>query len=291
MTTQRQITHRVRGRRTQDGAGVSLVRVLGNETIYDFDPILMLDSFDSTDPRDFQAGFPTHPHRGIETVTFMARGSVKHRDHLGNEATVRDGGAQWLTAGSGAFHSEYMSATDRLLGVQLWLNMPRADKMADPAYHSIPASEIREFRLDGGTLRLISGEYQGVHGHEGSHLPLSYYDISLDPHAHISLDTATDASVMAFTLQGGARIAGEQVDEKTAVKLSEGEQLTIETGEQGAEVLVMISRTLGEPVAWYGPIVMNNMGEIKTALREIEEGRFVKKALSPQTYPPTGEPE
>ncbi|MBM6993430.1 MAG: pirin family protein [Prevotella sp.] len=276
MTTDRQIVKTVKGRRAQDGAGVSLVRVLGNETIYDFDPILMLDSFDSTNPEDFSAGFPTHPHRGIEIVTFLAEGSVRHKDNLGHEAVVGDGGAQWLTAGSGAFHSEYMSATDRLLGVQLWLNLPRKDKMCPPAYHSIESHDIQEFPFDGGRLRLICGEYRGHRGYQGKYLPLDYYDIILDPHATLTIDTASEASVMAFMLQGKAVIGGDRVEEKTAVKLGDGDRLTISAADHGAEVLVMISRKLDEPVAWYGPIVMNTMGEIKTAVRELNEGTFLK---------------
>ncbi len=276
MTTDRKIIRSVRGQRAQDGAGVSLVRVLGNETIYDFDPILMLDSFDSTDPRDYNAGFPTHPHRGIETVTFLAQGSVRHKDHLGHEATVHDGGAQWLTAGSGAFHSEYLSASERLLGVQLWLNLPGKDKMCPPAYHSIDNSQIEVFPFDGGQLRLICGEYRGHRGYQGKYLPLDYYDILLDPHATLTLDTNPDASVMAFTLQGKAVIGGSMVEDKTAVKLGDGDRLTIEAGDEGAEVLVIISRKLDEPVAWYGPIVMNTMDEIKTAVNELNNGTFLK---------------
>ncbi|MGI6244030.1 MAG: pirin family protein [Prevotella sp.] len=276
MIKDRKVIKSVRGRRTQDGAGVNLVRVLGNETVYDFDPILMLDSFDTSNPEDFSAGFPTHPHRGIETVTFIADGSISHKDNLGNEATVADGGAQWLTAGSGAFHSEFLSAETRLLGVQMWLNLPKKDKMCPPAYRSIDNKDIQEFDFDGGKLRLICGEYQGHQGYQGQYLPLSYYDIILDPQAKLSLNMANDDSVMAFTLQGNANIGGSKVMEKTAVKLGEGERLVIETGDKGAEVLVMISRALHEPVSWYGPIVMNTMGEIKTAVNELNNGTFIK---------------
>lgn len=277
MKKDRKVVKSVRGRRAQDGAGVSLVRVLGNETIEDFDPILMLDSFDSTNPDDFSAGFPTHPHRGIETVTFLAQGSVRHRDNLGNEATVGDGEAQWLTAGSGAFHSEYMSATERLLGVQLWLNLPRKDKMCAPGYHSIVGDEIKEFEFPGGKLRLLAGEYMGLQGYQGKHLPLDYYDILLKPNATFELDTKNDSSVMAFTLQGRADIGGTAVGDKTAVKLSDGDRLVIATGDSGAEVLVMVTQALHEPVAWYGPIVMNTMDEIRTAVRELNDGTFVKQ--------------
>ncbi|MDY5969307.1 MAG: pirin family protein [Bacteroidales bacterium] len=276
MNKERTIITAVRGQRTHDGAGVSLVRVLGNETVQDFDPILMLDSFDTTDPKDFEAGFPTHPHRGIETVTFVAQGSIRHRDNLGNEATVGNGEAQWLTAGSGAFHSEFMSAEKRLLGVQLWLNLPQKDKMSAPAYHSIRNEDIKEFNFEGGKLRLLAGEYKGQKGYQGKYLPLDYYDIFLEPHATLELNILFESSVMAFTLQGEVKVGGATVDEKTAVKLSEGDKLTLSAGDKGAEVLVMISKALNEPVAWYGPIVMNTKEEIRTAVQELNNGTFVK---------------
>jgi len=272
----RKVIKKVRGQRTQDGAGVSLVRVLGNDTIYDFDPFLMLDSFDSTNPRDFQAGFPTHPHRGIETVTFMAEGTVSHKDNLGNSETVGNGEAQWLTAGSGAYHSEFLKATKRLLGVQMWLNLPRESKMTDPAYHSIVNDEIKEIPLEGGKLRLITGSYKEHKGFQAPNLPLDYYDIHLEPNAKVTIDTDADRSVMAFTLQGSAVISGTNVEEKTAAKLGEGDSLTIETGNEGAEVLVMSSKALNEPVAWYGPIVMNSMDEIKQTINELNDGTFIK---------------
>ena len=139
---ERKIINQVAGFRTQDGAGVNLVRVLGNKTVQDYDPILMLDSFDSENPDDYTAGFPMHPHRGIETISYLYRGQMTHRDSLGNEDTIRDGEVQWMTAGSGILHEEKLPASDKLLGVQLWLNLPAKDKMVPPTYHSIKKSEI-----------------------------------------------------------------------------------------------------------------------------------------------------
>lgn len=174
----RRVEDQVQGHRTTDGAGVSLVRVLGNETFDTFDPFLMLDAFDSTDPADYTAGFPMHPHRGIETVTFLSRGTIIHEDHLGTKAAIHDGEAQWLTAGSGAFHSEMPQPAPRMLGVQLWLNIPARQKMAaDPFYHGILSNEIQEFDLGAGTLRLIAGTYAGHSGMQGKYLPLDFYDI------------------------------------------------------------------------------------------------------------------
>lgn len=276
----RKVIKKVRGQRTQDGAGVSLVRVLGNNTMYDFDPILMLDSFDSTDPKDFEAGFPTHPHRGIETVTFMAEGSVSHKDNLGNSETVGDGEAQWLTAGSGAFHSEFMNASSRLLGLQMWLNLPKKAKMTAPTYHSITNDEIKEITIDGGKLRLITGNYKEHKGFQSPNLPLDYYDIILEPNSKFTIDTDSSRSVMVFTLQGDAVVCGTSVEEKTAAKLSEGDSVTIETGNKHAEVMLMSSVALNEPISWYGPIVMNTMDEIKSTINELNNGTFIKAKTS-----------
>ncbi len=158
---ERKISQQVRGYRTTDGAGVSLVRVLGNQTVQAYDPILMLDSFDSTNPDDYTAGFPLHPHRGIETISYVYRGYMTHKDSLGNEDTIGDGEVQWMTAGSGIMHEEKLPAAERLLGVQLWLNLPAKDKMAPPAYHSIKNADIEDIDFNWGKLRLLAGEFEG----------------------------------------------------------------------------------------------------------------------------------
>ena len=166
---ERKIKERVRGYRTTDGAGVSLVRVLGNATVHSFDPILMLDSFDSYNPEDYVAGFPLHPHRGIETISLIVQGNMVHKDSLGHEDAIRDGEVQWMTAGSGILHEETLPPSERMLGVQLWLNMPAKDKMAHPEYHSIKKHEIENIKIDGGTLRLISGQYKENRGFQGKY--------------------------------------------------------------------------------------------------------------------------
>ena len=273
----RRVIEKVKGVRAQDGAGVSLVRVLGHDNVYDFDPFLMLDSFDSNNPKDYIKGFPTHPHRGIETVSFIAKGKMTHGDHLGTKQTISDGEAQWLTAGSGAFHSE-MPAGDSLLGLQLWINLPQRDKMkASPAYHGISRDEIQEFPFDGGKLRLLTGEYQGHQGWQGKYLPLDYYDIHLEAGASISLDVKPGNTVMIFTLKGDVVSGGTQVAEKTAARLVEGDTVQIEAGKSGAEVMLMSAPPTNEPIAWYGPIVMNTENELRTAIRELNDGTFIKK--------------
>lgn len=276
---ERKVIKTVQGYRTTDGAGVSLVRVLGHETIEDFDPILMLDSFDNQSPAEYRAGFPTHPHRGIETVSFLAKGTMVHRDHLGNEQAINDGEAQWLTAGSGAFHSEMLPGKEGMLGAQLWLNMPQKDKMAPPAYHGILHDEIQEIPLEHGLLRLVAGNYKHFHGHQGKYLPLDYYDLHLDANGSVTIETEHDRSVMVFTLKNDAVVGGRHVAAKTAAKLGKGDTVTIEAGDKGCELLFISSVRLGEPVAWYGPIVMNTRTEIKQAIRELNDGTFLKKGV------------
>ena len=274
----REVIKQTRGRRSRDGAGVNLVRVLGNGTVNAYDPFLMLDSFDSSDPRDYEAGFPMHPHRGIETVSFISKGQMLHRDHLGTEALVRDGEAQWLTAGSGAEHEE-MPGGEILLGTQLWLNMPAKDKMkAKPAYHGITKDEIKEIPLKGGILRLITGEYNGAEGWQGRYLPLDFYDIHLEPHANAEISIRKGWSSFAFTLRGSVKISGTDVEEKTAVKLGDGDSVVLETGDTGAEILIYASKPLDEPVAWYGPIVMNTREELEQAYLDLQNGTFIKDA-------------
>lgn len=273
---QRQVRTSVRGQRTQDGAGVSLVRVLGQETAKEFDPFLMLDCFDSTDPADYLAGFPLHPHRGIETVTYLAQGAMVHTDNLGNRAEIGSGEAQWLTAGSGAFHSEMPRAAERMLGVQVWLNLPQKDKMADPAYRGIRAEDIPEVEEAGGTVRVIAGSLGDAHGCQGAYLPLDFYDVRLVAGGAIEVPADADATCVVFTLEGPVQVGEAAVAAKTAALLGPGDCVRLSAGDQGAEALVMCAPALHEPLALYGPLAMNTMDEIITALDEIDAGTFVK---------------
>ena len=276
---ERKVKKEVTGFRTKDGAGVSLVRVLGPDTISEYDPILMLDSFDSTDPKDYTKGFPLHPHRGIETISYVYRGQMTHRDSLGNEDTIGDGEVQWMTAGSGIMHEERLPASERLLGVQLWLNLPEKDKMIAPAYNSIKRSQIQEIPLEKGKLRLLAGEYKAYKGYQSMYLPLNYYDIHLDPGASLTIDTKQDRSIMLFTLLGEALVGEEKIQEKTAVKLTEGDQVRISATDQRAQVLYVSSTWLNEPVAWGGPIVMNTKEELNQAFRDLDSGTFLKEEI------------
>lgn len=276
----RKISHQIKGYKTKDGAGVSLVRVLGNGTIDIYDPILMLDSFDSTNPKDYIAGFPMHPHRGIETISYVYRGYMTHKDSLGNEDTIGDGEVQWMTAGSGIMHEEKLPTAERLLGVQLWLNLPAKDKMTTPAYKSIKNSEIEEIEFDWGKLRLLAGEFEGKKGYMSKYLPLNYYDVHLNPKASVIINTDDEHSVMVFTLLGDAYIGDELVKEKTAVKLTHGDKVNLKATDKNAQVLFISSKALSEPVVWGGPIVMNTKEELNKAFDDLRRGTFLMDKIS-----------
>lgn len=269
----------VTGFKTMDGAGVHLVRVLGNETVREFDPILMLDSFDSVNPDDYTAGFPMHPHRGIETISYVYRGAMTHRDSLGNEDTIRDGEVQWMTAGSGILHEEKLPATERMLGVQLWLNLPSKDKMVSPAYHSIKKDEIQEIPINNGKIRLLAGKYGSYQGYVSNYLPLDYYDIHLDENSSVEISTQMEASVLLFTLIGKIAVGGKLIQEKTAVKLSQGDVVKIESFEQKVQVLFVSSVAIDEPIAWGGPIVMNTKEELNQAFDDLRNGTFLQSEI------------
>lgn len=277
---ERKIKQQVTGFRTQDGAGDNLVRVLGNRTVKEFDPILLLDSFDSTNPDDYTAGFPMHPHRGIETISYIYRGFMTHKDSLGNEDTIGDGEVQWMTAGSGIMHEEKLPASERMLGVQLWLNLPAKDKMVPPVYHSIKNSEIEEIELENGKLRLLAGEYEGRKGYISKYLPLDYYDIHLNSNASTVVKTDSERFVMVFTLLGDAYISDELVKEKTAVKLTSGDHVKIKATDKNAQVLFISSKSLSEPVVWGGPIVMNTKEQLNKAFDDLRRGTFLQDKIS-----------
>jgi quercetin 2,3-dioxygenase len=277
---ERKISKTIKGFKTKDGAGVNLVRVLGHQTAVDFDPILMLDSFDSTNPPDYIAGFPMHPHRGIETISYVSSGKMTHKDSLGNSDTISSGEVQWMRAGSGILHEEKLPAVDRLLGVQLWLNLPKNSKMVDPMYRSIKNSEIPEVAINNGKVRVLAGTFNDENGYINDCLPVNYYDIQLKPNATFSIDTKETSSIMLFTLTGNILFDGEVVEEKTAVKLTQGDKITIKSLDTDAQVLYIESRALKEPIVWGGPIVMNSKAELNQAFEDLDNGTFLKTKIS-----------
>lgn len=267
----------VTGYPTSDGAGVKLVRVLGQQAAEDFDPILMLDSFQSSDPADYVAGFPLHPHRGIETISYVHAGTMVHKASLANEDAITSGEVQWMSAGSGILHEEKLPPVKLLLGVQLWLNLPAGQKMSDPDYHAIKKDQIKKIPLVSGELHLLAGRYLEHQGYQAQHLSLDYYDIHLDPGASITIPFARDRSVMLFTLVNTIVVDQQIVEAESAIKLNGGDQVTIKAGAQKAQVLFISSKALKEPVAWGGSIVMNNKEQLHQAFVDLEQGTFVKK--------------
>lgn len=277
---ERKIYNQLTGFHTKDGAGVHLVRVLGNKTASAYNPLLLLDSFDSKNPEEYMAGFPMHPHRGIETISYVYRGKMTHRDSLGNEDTIGDGEVQWMTAGSGILHEEKLPASDQLLGVQLWLNLPAHQKMVSPAYHSIKNHEIEEIAFDGGKIRLLAGHYKNYKGFLSAYLPLDYYDVHLSPEARFHYEVPNERLIVLFALKGDFIIGDEVLSEKTAALLTYGTDITVKAGLEGGQLLYISTLPLEEPIAWGGPIVMNTREELNQAFDDLEKGVFLKKNIN-----------
>ena len=275
----RKTGQKVTGFATEDGAGVKLVRVLGHSTVKAFDPFLMLDSFDSRNPEDYIAGFPLHPHRGIETITYMSAGEMVHKDSLGNSGVIRDGQVQWMTAGSGIMHEEMPQAVERMLGVQIWLNLPAKDKMVPPAYHSIEADQILDVPVEGGKIRVISGRYGEHEAFRGEYIDAHFYSIQLEAGAELTLEVAEGHSAYLFTLLGDAVIAGDLIEEKTAVSTTDGVTLTVAAADQPIELLYLSAPRLDEEVAWGGPIVMASQADLKQAFVDLRTGNFIQDEI------------
>jgi hypothetical protein len=272
-----------------DGAGVKLRRSLGARPQLRFDPFLMLDEFFSDDPNNYLAGFPDHPHRGFETVTYMLDGRMRHEDVLGNRGDLGPGDAQWMTAGHGIIHSEMpQQAEGRMRGFQLWINLPAREKMQPAAWRDIPSHDIPTVALDGGgELRVIAGSFAqaGVvtAGPVGglSTEPL-YYDVRLPAGASIDLATPRGHNAFLYVYEGAA-VVGEDsrpLPYRAAGLLTPGDAVRIAAGEAGARLLFLAGKPIGEPVVQYGPFVMNSVAEIEQAIRDYQSGRLLATARS-----------
>lgn len=272
----RKVNRTVNGRHAVDGAGVHLQRVLGPETVTDFDPFLMLDSFDSTNPEDYIQGFPMHPHRGIETITYLIEGEIDHEDSLGNKGVIKGGQSQWMTAGSGIMHQEMPQAAPHMLGLQIWLNLPKSKKMTRPAYFDITPAMIKTKTEDFGTVRVLSGRYKDAVGVEPPHWHADMWDISLNPQGEITLETDPDNNVFVFLILGEAQIDGKTYPAKTAVLFGPGDAITLTATELGCRFLYFAGKPIKEPVAWGGPIVMNTKEELNAAFAQLNNGTFIK---------------
>lgn len=279
----RTINKIVTGTATQDGAGVKLVRVIGKADTTDFDPFLMLDAFDSLNPDDYIKGFPWHPHRGIETITYLIQGDIEHGDSLGNKGSILDGECQWMTAGSGIIHQEMPKASERMLGVQLWLNLPAQDKMVLPKYNGITKADIPVIDEEGAKIHIIGGAYKGTQGAvEGDYIKPLLLDVEIDAGAEWTIDTNKNDTLFIYIIQGkGAFDPAEEtyIAAKHAILFNEGSTLKVKASDKGIRFLLMAAKPLGEPIAWGGPIVMNTKEELNLAFQELEENKFIKHRI------------
>ncbi len=275
------IARKVRGTPASDGAGVKLTRVIGGGELPDLDPFLLLDEFGTDRAEDYLAGFPSHPHRGFETVTYMLDGRMRHKDNHGNEGLLVPGSVQWMTAGRGLVHSEMPEQEEgRMRGFQLWVNLPAKDKMVDPRYQEFPPEQLPVVTpADGVTVKLIAGEVDGTHG------PISqpatdpvYLDIELTPGVQWLHALPEGHNAFAYAFEGALTLGeGEDARPLAAQEmavLGGGDVLKLQAGDAGARLILVAGRPLREPVARYGPFVMNTKQEIMQAFVDFQEGRF-----------------
>ena len=265
---------------TQDGAGVRLLRALGHQRQARLDPFLMLDAFSSDDPDDYIAGFPPHPHRGFETVTYIVDGHMRHRDHLGNEGDLRAGGVQWMTAGRGIIHEEMPQQENGLLrGFQIWINLPVADKMQPASYRDIPAARIPVRELaNGGFVKLIAGTLEvegspmaGAEQGSAATRPL-IADVRIADGETLELPVPAGHQAMLYVFEGALDVDGEAVPAGNSVIYGEGDALRVAGRGGPVRVLLLAGQPLNEPIAQYGPFVMNTQQEIEQALADYRGG-------------------
>lgn len=273
----RPVDRLIAGQPTSDGAGVKLVRVLTQDLQRRLDPFLMLDAFGTDHPGDYIAGFPDHPHRGFETVTYMLAGRMRHRDSAGNEGVVGPGGVQWMTAGRGVIHSEMPEqAEGRMEGFQLWLNLPARDKMRAPWYRDIPADEIPEATAPGVRVRIIAGQALGSRGAMQREVtePL-YLDIEMQAGAHFEQMIPAGYNAFVYVYRGGLDIAGTTVPRQRMAILAnrpEADGVALHAGPEGVRAILVAGAPLNEPIAQYGPFVMNTNEQIFQAVADFQSG-------------------
>jgi quercetin 2,3-dioxygenase len=284
-----------------EGAGVKLRRAFGFGETSEFDPFLLLDDFRNDTPADYLAGFPWHPHRGIETITYVLAGEVEHGDSLGNRGKMGAGDVQWMTAGSGILHQEMPKgdAQGRMHGFQLWANLPSSLKMTAPRYQDIPAKAIPEVVDDDGTrVRVVCGDFWGKKGPvEGVAADPRYLDISVPPGKRKTLPVELGRHAFAYVFEGsgsfsdsskpfgvltekdtpsGETLVRERTGNRSLVLFDSGDEVTVQAGDEGIRFLLVSGKPIEEPVAWYGPIVMNTKAELQKAVSELNDGTFIK---------------
>ncbi len=280
MSELRTVKKITQGKHTVDGAGVKLVRVIGYHDTKDYDPFLMLDAFDSENQDDYTKGFPWHPHRGIETITYLIQGDIEHGDSLGNTGSIRDGDCQWMTAGSGIIHQEMPQPSVRMLGTQLWLNLPAKEKMTAPSYGDIKKEKIPVIVEGGNRIHIIAGDYLGTKGaFEGSHVKATYLDVEIEEGSEWHFDSEESSTLFIYIVQGKGRFEPESnttITERQAVLFNTGRRFWVHASDSGIRFLLFSARPLNEPIAWGGPIVMNTKEELDLAFKELEENKFIK---------------
>ncbi|MDP5085055.1 MAG: pirin family protein [Yoonia sp.] len=301
--TFRPVTQSTRAQPTMEGAGVHLHRVFGFGDPAESDPFLLLDDFRNDIPSHYEKGFPWHPHRGIETITYVLEGEVEHGDSLGNHGVLGAGSVQWMTSGSGILHQEMPrgNAAGQMHGFQLWANLPSSLKMTAPRYQDIAGSDVPEIIDDDGTrVKIITGAFWGKTGPvDGIAADPLYLDVSVPPNTRKTLPVDTRANAFAYVFAGAGRfvdaadpvgvrvekeVAGQEINirdmtgNRTLVRFGNGDEVTVQAGPQGVRFLLVAGRPIQEPVAWHGPIVMNTQAELQQAMKDLRNGTFIKAA-------------
>jgi redox-sensitive bicupin YhaK (pirin superfamily) len=301
MAENRRIRKVIRSKPTLEGAGVHLRRAFGFSEVPQFDPFLLLDDFRGDDPHLYINGFPWHPHRGIETITYVLRGEVEHGDSIGNEGVIGPGDVQWMTAGSGIIHQEMPSGDQkgRMYGFQLWANLPASQKMMDPRYREVTADQIPELALENGVkIKIISGKVDGTEGPVREVvIEPEYLDVTIPGKSEYAHPTKSGHTVFAYVMEGQAIFCREKnafefeieganyfdlqdnplLDNRSLILFDDGEQVVVTTEKDPVRFLLISGKPIGEPVAWRGPIVMNTQEELQVAFKEYRNGTFIKK--------------
>ncbi len=274
----RKIARVMRAEETLEGAGVHLHRGFGYPELPLFDPFLLFDDFSSPFEADYRAGFPLHPHRGIETVTYILKGDVTHKDSIGNKGTITAGDVQWMNAGSGIVHEEMPHGQDGLAGFQLWVNLPRAHKMMDPQYQEIHARDIPTVTENGASIHIISGTYKEMLGPVRDIVASpTYLDVTLEPESSITIPVPEGDTSFLYIIDG-TLVTKEKAHERGSLLLyeREGDSVMVNSADSTLRFLFVSGTPLNEPIAWHGPIVMNTQEEIAVALYDLQNGTFIK---------------
>lgn len=274
----RKIKKIVVGREGIDGAGVKLIRLFSHDKSGDFDPFLMMDAFDSVDSTDYEKGFPWHPHRGIETITYLIDGSIEHQDSLGNKGVINSGGGQWMTAGSGIIHNEMPVKSKRMRGFQLWLNLPKEHKMTEPSYGDIHAENIPVVKEGENLIRVVAGNYKGTKGaFSGKYIEPTFLDVSLVTESGFEITTKAEDTLFVYIVDGEVEFAdsNDAIAHGNVVLFEMGEIFRAKAKDVESRILIFSAPALKEPVAWAGPIVMNTEAELELAFAQLRRGTFI----------------